>query len=166
MLQRCCLLLAGLSSSLLLAGCSGDGAEGGERIPVHPVKGKVTMAGSPVPGAMVTFSPVDSTKTRVAFGTTNDNGEYALTTYENNDGAGAGDYVVVVTKNSGSSSGVPTPEEAHAQAMKGGAAAGHGSGGSNDAGSSLPKKYSDPKTSDLKATVKEGDNSFDFPLKP
>jgi hypothetical protein len=28
----------------------------------------------------------------------------------------------------------------------------------------LPEKYADQKTSGLTATVKEGDNSFDFPL--
>ncbi len=158
----------GILLPCVIAGCAG--AEGDEeRVPVYPVKGKVTFAGAPLPNAYVTFSPVNvkpNENRPAATGKTNAQGEYALRTYDDGDGAAAGDYVVLVT--TGSSSGGQTEESAHAEFMKGGGApAGHG-GGDSGSKSSLPEKYANPESSDLKATVTPDseDKPFDFKLTP
>jgi hypothetical protein len=76
---------------------------GPSRKPVFPVKGKVTDAdGKPIAGALVVFSrlktnPEDTNEVASALGTTDQNGEYNLTTYESDDGAPEGEYVVTIT---------------------------------------------------------------------
>ena len=79
---------------LLLAGCGGGATEG--RKPVYPTSGRITMSGSPVIGATVSFAPREGQP--VAMGRTNDAGEYVLTTYDGGDGAAAGRFSVVVNK--------------------------------------------------------------------
>lgn len=164
------LLLCG--SLVLFAGCGSGGVGSGDQQDVYPVTGKVTMNGAPVAGATVTFSPQG--KQPVAYGRTNSSGEYALTTYEANDGAAAGDYTVMVSKTVSAPSAVS--EESVHQAMSSGEAAppgshgggGGGGGGDDDgSGSLLPEKYSQ-SGSGLTATVTtdESKNKFDFDLKP
>ena len=78
-----------LAASLtVLGGCGGP----------RPVKvtGKVTLNGEPVEGARVQFVPVLDTG-KQANGSTGRDGQFELTTVENNDGAIPGDYKVVIT---------------------------------------------------------------------
>jgi hypothetical protein len=75
---------------------------GPSRKSVFPVKGKVTDAdGKPAVGAQVIFHRVNSDpndkETISAVGTTDQSGEYTLTTYNKDDGAPEGDYTVTVT---------------------------------------------------------------------
>src|SRR5690606_5861700 len=65
-------------------------------VPVYPVSGKVTYQGQPVSGADITFHH-ESTD-RSAFGRTNDEGEYKLTTFSSNDGAVEGKHGVTIVK--------------------------------------------------------------------
>jgi hypothetical protein len=60
------------------------------------VTGTVTLDGTPVEGAHVTFSPVDG-KGRSASGGTSSGGKFELTTFKENDGALPGEYKVTVT---------------------------------------------------------------------
>src|SRR6266849_3541803 len=88
---RLCLVIVG---SLVLVGCGGGA--GAKHVAVFKVTGTVTLQGKPLPRAIVTFSPKEGQP--VAFGMTNDKGEFTLTTYTDGDGAAAGSYGVVVSK--------------------------------------------------------------------
>ena len=75
-------------------GCSqGDG-----RIAVHPVEGQLTWKGQPLPNAFVVLHPKDPTDTRVlpARAQTDAEGKFQVTTYDQADGAAAGDYKVTI----------------------------------------------------------------------
>jgi hypothetical protein len=89
------LSIAMTSACLLAMGCGGD-AKAKNRLPVFKVSGKVVYKGQPVTDADVTFYCAE--KERSAFGRTNSNGEFRLTTYGPNDGAVAGKHVVMVVK--------------------------------------------------------------------
>ena len=87
-----CLLL--VFSLAYLSGC-----EKNKAIKTDLVTGVITMDGSPLAGASVTFSPVDD-KGSVAIGTTDANGKYALQTLLGAADAGTtpGDYLVSISK--------------------------------------------------------------------
>ena len=151
-----------LLSALVFPGCSGVDTSG--RKDVYPVSGKVTMSGGPVANAAVTFSPKAGQP--VATGRTDDQGQFALTTYEPGDGAAAGEYAVLVTKS--------TPSAASAKPA-------HGvdvvynpshSGGRTKAAQAadtgaLPAQYSDWAKTPLSANVEPGGkNEFNFELTP
>jgi len=87
------LWLAGLAIVLLTAaGCSG------KHTPV-PVSGAVTLDGEPVSGATVYFYAVgDEKEGRPAQGTTDQAGEFQMSTLGTADGALPGDYKVVIHK--------------------------------------------------------------------
>ena len=76
-----------------LWGCGDSG-----RIPVYPVRGKVTLDGQPAVGAYVIFHPTTKDEKKIGLkprGVTNDDGEFVLRTYESGDGAPEGDYQVI-----------------------------------------------------------------------
>src|SRR5215204_672559 len=58
------------------------------------VQGVVTLDGKPLPGATVTFSPIQ--EGRAASGRTDTDGSFRLTTYRTDDGALPGEYKVIV----------------------------------------------------------------------
>jgi len=80
---------------VLLVGCRGEDGSAG-RDPVYPVSGKVTYKGQPVAGADITFMCEESS--RSAFGRTDEQGRYRLSTFGANDGAVAGKHAVAVMK--------------------------------------------------------------------
>jgi len=71
-------------------------AAGCGRGPGSPVKveGVVTLDGKPLPGATVTFAPVEGG--RPASGRTDADGSFRLTTFRSDDGALPGEYKVIV----------------------------------------------------------------------
>jgi hypothetical protein len=73
--------------ALALSGCSGGKVK---------VNGVVLLDGKPVEGATVTFLPVNTDKGKMAFGSTDKEGNFQLTTKTNNDGAFPGEYKVTV----------------------------------------------------------------------
>jgi Domain of unknown function (DUF6795) len=80
---------------ILLAAATGCG---GKFKPV-PVKGVVTLDGTPVKGATVYFYAVgDERDGRPAYGATDENGEFQLSTMGNNDGALPRKYKVVIAQ--------------------------------------------------------------------
>lgn len=89
-------LALALLVGLCLAGCGGG--DGVERLPVHPVKGAIVLDGKPLANAQVAFHPKNPTdqRAKVASATTDAEGKFQLTTYDANDGAVAGEFVVTV----------------------------------------------------------------------
>ncbi len=156
----CCLVILGI----MLSGCNGDTGKGKPRAKVFKTKGKVTFLGSPVIGAIVSFSPKGDQP--AAIGRTNDSGEYTLTTYAAGDGAAAGDFtVMVMLLDAGETE--KTPEDAHSTKANFTPVDTHNAKKAKKGSANvLPAKYADPKTSTLTAKVEAGkDNNFVFDLK-
>lgn len=134
-------LVAGLSAFLLfLTGCGG----GSGNPPTAPVSGEVSYKGKPVTGGHVQFHP-QGVEGNPGFSPLGPNGEFTLTTYENEDGAVIGPHVVTVQV---------FPQGGNP-----------GEGFSEDE-TPIPKKYESVESSDLKVEVTEdGDNRFLLELK-
>lgn len=158
--------LAGLLS-LTLVGCGGDGAVGSApKIKTYKATGKITMNGAAVASAMVTFSP--SGQQPAATARTDNDGKFALTTYDPGDGAAEGEYKVMVTKEGAPASSGPTGHDPN-KPPSGAAmhAARQSTGGSAAAAGLLPAKYSSAATTDLNATVDPKETKeYNFDLKP
>jgi hypothetical protein len=120
------------SSLLFLPGCSG----GGKAVKTARAAGTVTMSGKPLADVSVTFQPTK--KGPVAIGTTNENGEFTLTTSRKGDGAPVGKHKVTV---------------------------GIAQEGQKNPG--IPESYSNPGTTKLSAEVEAGKkNTFTFNIEP
>jgi hypothetical protein len=74
------------------------GCSQSDRLPVHPVEGQLTWHGQPLRSAFVVLHPKDVADARVlpARAQTDEAGKFQLTTYEQGDGAAAGEYRVTV----------------------------------------------------------------------
>jgi len=146
----------------VLAGCGG----GADRPAMVPVSGTVNYNGSPVEGATVTFA--SETSPRSSTGETDSSGKFRLTTFDTNDGAPAGEYIVTITKFEAEAtmdtSAGGSPEKMKEmmdkqRSMMSGAAA------VPVPKAKLPTKYADGKTSGEKRKVVAGDaNDFNFTL--
>jgi hypothetical protein len=160
-MRRLARVLSILGVSFLLTGCGGSETVKG-RPQVFAVNGKLTYKGQPVKNADVTFVCKD--QDRSAFGRTNDQGEFQLTTFASNDGAVAGKHTVVVSKLEDTENKpvapiespdyIPPTPESVARAAR-------------SVKNSLPKKYADAKSSDLIAVVSGdgGPNEMNLELK-
>jgi hypothetical protein len=146
-----------------LAGCGSGGEGAGQRENTVAVSGVVTFNNAPVEGATVTFSPGAGSTSKAAFGVTNADGKYQLTTYAANDGAIPGSYSVTIAKqvtegrapDPVNEEDYKPPEETEGKAPP------------VSSVTLLPPKYASPTSSGLKAEVKsDGAQTFDFPLKP
>lgn len=123
---------------LAFVGCS---SRADDSPPAVPVKGKVVRNGSGVKHVMVFFMKGDGAE--VASGETNANGEFQLSTYDENDGAPAGEYKVTIQPGS----------------------AEEGAEGEDVSTPEYLQKYSEPNATPLTATVTEaGPNEFTFEL--
>jgi hypothetical protein len=137
---------------LCAPGCSDDGF--GKR---HPVSGTVTYKGQPLATGSINFVPEDPAGQPASGSIVN--GKYNLTTHTPDDGALPGNYKVMVSsfdmakvqeeanKAGGVQNAMPD-QTAVAQAQK----------------SLIPEKFGSFEGSGLKATVKAGANTIDFPL--
>lgn len=149
------LALAGaIALSVAAFGCS----SGPKRPATIKVSGKVTMNGTPVPGATVSFQPA-ATGGRAAVGITDGAGQYVLTTFEAGDGAVAGDYGVAIVKSeasaaAGSSSNANSDDYVPPEGLK----------EPPPAKSLIPPRFGSPRESGLRATVGGGSTTFDFDL--
>ncbi len=102
------------------------------------------MNGAPVGGVQVRFFAAGTSGTPAATGTTDESGNFMLTTDFKDDGAAIGTYDVAIT----------TASTDDAESKTDGAAA-----------QPIPEKFATPGTSGLKAEVKaEGENWFAFDL--
>ena len=147
-----------------VSGCGQSGAKG--RVKVYKVTGKVTFLGSPLIGAMVSFSPQSDQP--AAIGRTNDTGSFTLTTYAAGDGAAAGDFKVLIMMLDAGDSGGQGKEAAHFKDQSSYVATDSHAAtkGGKSSGNVLPAKYGDPKQSTLTAKVDPTKaNTFTFELK-
>jgi hypothetical protein len=151
---------------LVAAGCGGSGTENPA---TYPVSGTVTLDGKAVAGATVTFVPEGGSGGHPAGGTTDQSGQYTLTTFAGGDGAVPGKYQVKIVKfesaapagasGAGSGSGSAIPEDAN-----------YAPPGDADAApvadkNVLPEKYADPTRSGFTVEVTDGENTGkDFKL--
>lgn len=160
-----CALALGATALLSVAGCGGGGPDLG----TVPAGGTVTLDGTPVEGAVVTFSP--DGEGHAAAGITDAAGVYVLTTQVKGDGAVPGSYQVIVSKFEQGDQPMNAEEDLDAAYATADAAGEDvtGNGAANGpAGpkSLLPEKYQSLKTSGLTATVTEdGENKFPLELK-
>lgn len=156
-----------LCGGLLLGivGCGEDATVEG-RPETVPVTGIVTLGGTPVEGASVTFhSPAGQDADRPsAVGQTDAEGRFDLTTFVPQDGAVPGEYGVTITKYDvavAAPAGGENPSEESADYVPPTPAQLEASTPKNQ----LPEKYAQAATTDQKAHVKaEGENEFTFAL--
>jgi hypothetical protein len=154
---------------LAAAFCSFAGCGGSDRPATAPVRGQVTYRGKPVARAVVTF--ICPGAPRPASGTTDEAGNYQLTTFEPNDGAVVGTHVVTVKKrvsqpeaslpavdpNATSTDISKAIEQAEKQTLERERKA-------EKAGSLLPAKYERHQTSNLRKEVAPGENIINIEL--
>ena len=129
----------------------------GDRPQTAVAHGTVRYRGNPVSGAEVRF--ISEGAPRFATGTTDENGNFTLTTFVEGDGAVIGTHVVTVSK-----SNVEIPVEdgvRDAEAYERSRAA---ADVAQKAGSALPERYTDPESSNLSAEVQPGANQVDLEL--
>jgi hypothetical protein len=106
-------------------------------VAVHPVQGAIQFRGQPVAGAFVSLTPKNPTEgVPVPRATVGTDGSFIVTTYDGNDGAPEGEYVLTVQWYK------PVRQDNEIV------------GGPNV----LPLKYASAKTSDLRITVAAGEN--------
>jgi hypothetical protein len=115
---------------------------GGSRGPtLHPVRGKVLYNGEPAVGAKVIFHPKDNSGPQAPrpTGVVGADGSFTLSSRQPNDGAPAGDYVVLVIWPSAKGGG-PGLRQSSQDRLKG--------------------AYSNPEGAALQAHVAAGDNEL------
>lgn len=137
------IVLLGLVLVCLAAGC--EQKRPGE-VPVYPVTGRVTFRGEPMTNAVLTLFPADNPSVWALKprGYADQNGVYEVTTYERNDGAPLGEYIVTMW----------WPEADYdPKALENG-----------NEPDRLMRAYFDPTKSKLRATVKPQDNVIDIAL--
>lgn len=148
-MSRCTLLA--LCLFVFSMGCSK-----GDRPDIAKASGIVTLDGNPVEGATVTFEPVNGG--RPCFGTTDPEGRFAITSYEEGDGAPVGEHFVSVIKISGPGAAAPTPDSAMSlsEIAPPGADKDKAEDPDKETIYLVPRKYINAKTSGLKITVPDG----------
>lgn len=147
-----------LAACCVLPGCSHS-----DRPATFPVHGKVTYQGRPVAGATVAFLAPGAP--RSAVGTTDQEGSFRLTTFETDDGAIAGTHVITVIKTNGQpivataeAGQVENDPAAIEKAMQQTALQ------MRRAQSSVPARYADRKTSNLRQEVAPRENEVEIKL--
>src|SRR5687767_10889460 len=92
--------LPGLALAAFALAGAGCGPSDPGLKPVYPVQGSLFVKGKPAKGAVVMFHPLPLETGRPTAlrsrGTVGDDGSFRLTTYNTDDGAPAGEYVVTV----------------------------------------------------------------------
>lgn len=127
---------AALLLTVVLAGCSSEKHD--DRKAVFPVRGKLLVDNQPAPGAMIVLHPVNAAaQSERPFGKANPDGTFELTTYEGQDGAPAGEYIVTAEWQFSTDKDAPGPWP-----------------------NALPPQFADPKRSELKVTIAPGTNDL------
>lgn len=156
---------------LLLVCLPAAGCGSSDRPETVPVAGQVLVGGKSIEGATVTFRPTEKTG-RPAFGMTDAEGNFVLSTFDDGDGAIPGEYNITIEKvkpkqemKAIKTPAPPQPGEKvdysdYMKAMSGTVPAADPTG-------DVPPKYSDEETSGLRRNVDPaGDNQFTFELTP
>lgn len=129
-----------IAALVLVAGCS-------RQMPVHPVSGRVTLDGRPLVDAQISFRPQQGPG---AFATLDTEGRYRLSTRSSGDGAVAGEHIVTLSQ---VTVGLVLEPDQPPRLEK-----------PTPGAVPVPERYVSAETSDLRATVKPGSNTFDFDL--
>lgn len=140
-----------LSAGALAIGCSRGPALPDNAVPVFKVTGNLTYKNAPMDGAVVSFHPASQPaggRALAPTGSADASGQYTLNTYLTADGAPSGEYVVTIYW-PGPSSGKAPVADGEDKPL---------------APDRLKGAYADPKTSKLRATVRDQDNAIDFRL--
>lgn len=127
------LLLMVFCLTTFACGCSGS--SGPSKKVCYPVHGQLLVQGKPAEGVLLIFQPKDNPNTAdwptgFPHATTTADGKFEIGTYTDNDGAPAGDYVVIATWT------VPNPQNEEASSPD-----------------KLGSRYADPAKSKLTAKV-------------
>lgn len=154
-----CYLTIFLTSFSVIAfvGCGGP-----KWPPTYKSSGTVTLDGTPVERASISFYPLDGQKPANA--TTDANGVFEVTSFNAGDGAMLGSFGVTIEKFPAveietTPGGVPYDESMNTDE-------GPSPDSERDPVNELPEKYSDHEKSGLSATVTaDGENVFTFELK-
>ncbi len=135
---------------LTLLAALGCGKSDGRK-PVFPVSGVATAKGEPMAGAMISFHPLNDPDPRAlkAQATAGKDGRFALTTYTSGDGVPAGEYAVTIYWPSKRAKGKEADLTAEEEPIP---------------PDRLNREHADPKTTKLRATVREQSNTIDFIL--
>jgi hypothetical protein len=143
--------LAAWSAAVLAAAALGLCSCGGpDRVEVSPVRGKVLFRGQPVPYAWVVFYPQggsEEVQRMRPSGRAGPDGSFTLTSYDEGDGAPAGQYKVTVEWPSEDPNDPSNPDDPETRVPRG--------------PDRFGGRYADPATTPLTATVKEGDNDLE-----
>ena len=132
---------------LLSFGCNKKRVKG-----LVPARGVVTLNGESVAGAMIMFTPVQiGTEAVAAATTTDERGEFKMTTVDPGDGVFPGDYNVTVVKDE--LQGGLTLEQARLNSENPDEARKRGPVEEATVVHHLPAKYADMNTTDLKVTI-------------
>src|SRR5262249_23154326 len=111
------------------------------KVTLHPVRGQAFFEGTPMPGAVVTLTAISDAKKAVkAAGIVQGDGSFTLTTRKANDGVPEGEYAITVTWREKLRDGQP---------------------GAN----LLPARYGKTDQSELRATIRAGQNDLILELK-
>jgi len=157
-------VVGAFAGALWLCGCV-DHSSAGSAPKTVQVAGVVKYHGEPVEGATITFNPPTKpgdVKLRAAFGVTDGQGRFQLTTVSSNDGAIPGDYLVTVSKQT-SVGRAPDPTDEEKDYVP---PEENESKAAPVAVTLIPAKYALPVTSGLKAEVKDQDRqTLDVELK-
>ena len=141
----------------VLTGCPSS-----SRPPTYRVTGTVTLKGTPVPGAAITFVPTAQDGI-AASAITDSGGKYALTTWEAGDGARPGEYRVKVSAQEQTAVDpskmvknltIEEEQKIYVESKK----------ATPPAKSLLPRKYQDDQTSGLTHTVDKKPTTFDIKI--
>ena len=139
--------VASVACLLLVSGCDSGP-------PTAPVHGTITYKGKPVTTGTITFYPAEGG--RPAVGDIGSDGSYTLSRTVPGDNVILGDYKVAIEATE--SSATAPPPTSLADELSSGPAS------TPPPKQLVPAKYSTIESSELTATVTEGDNTIDFPL--
>jgi len=124
-----------------LVGCGGAG--------LAPVSGTVTMDGSPLEGATVTFHPQPGVKSNGGSGTSDAAGKFTVLTPQGKRGIIPGDYSITVSRRKLSEKAQKMIDDAKASGITPMVS-------DREMAETLPKPYSKPETSPLRVSIAAG----------
>jgi hypothetical protein len=137
-----------MSAGILLLGIGCGSSQ--PSIALVPVSGLVTLDGSPVDQAKVTFVPQLETKGNGGWAITDASGKYTIKTPQGAVGVPMGDYKVAISRRLNPDGSPPNPDEPPIESK---------------ARETLPLGVSDESKTTLKANVSATSKQFDWPLK-
>lgn len=174
---------ARLSLAMAAVAIPACGGETGQRFEVHPTDGTVALAGKPVAKAIIRFHPTDPAALAVPAGEvatpvmltteTDDDGKFTMSTYLAKDGVPAGDYVVTVIRGAGGRDIENSDGKLGDSGLRGDSSDSDDENSEDDRPAKRRRNakpvavdvYRNRSTTPLKATVKPGDNHFEFEVK-